>query len=45
MNFQWEKLTSVCTDGAPAMTGCNVGTVSRKNTDEVLMHNSSGIAL
>ena len=25
INFQWDKLTSVCTDGAPAMTGCNVG--------------------
>ena len=25
MNFQRDKLTSVCTDGAPAMTGCNVG--------------------
>ena len=25
MNFQWDKLTGVCTDGAPAMTGCNVG--------------------
>ena len=25
MNFQWDKLTSVCTDGASAMTGCNVG--------------------
>ena len=25
MDFQWHKLTSVCTDGAPAMTRCNVG--------------------
>ena len=25
MNFQWDKLTSVCTDRAPAMTGCNAG--------------------
>ena len=25
MNFYWDKLTSVCIDGAPAMTGCNVG--------------------
>ena len=25
INFQWIKLTSVCTEGAPAMTGCNVG--------------------
>ena len=25
MNFQWDKLTSVCSDGAPAITGCNVG--------------------
>ena len=24
MNFQWDKLTSVCTDEASAMTGCNV---------------------
>ena len=25
MNFQWYKLTSVCNDGAPAMTGYDVG--------------------
>ena len=25
MNWQWDKLTSVCTDEAPAMMGCNVG--------------------
>ena len=25
MNSQWDKLTSVCTDGAAATTGCNVG--------------------
>ena len=25
INFQWDKLTSVCTDGVPAITGCNVG--------------------
>ena len=25
INFQWDKLTGVCTDGAPAMTGYNVG--------------------
>ena len=25
MNFQWDKLTSVCSDRAPAMTRCNVG--------------------
>ena len=29
MNFQWNKLTSVCTDGAPAMTGCNAGLCAR----------------
>ena len=25
INIQWDKLTSVCTDAAPAITGCNVG--------------------
>ena len=25
MKLQWDNLTSVCTDKAPAMTGCNVG--------------------
>ena len=25
MNCRWDKLTSVCTDGAPATTGCNFG--------------------
>ena len=25
MNLQWDKLTSVCADEAPAMTRCNVG--------------------
>ena len=25
INCQWDKLTPICTDGAPAMTRCNVG--------------------
>ena len=37
-DMKWEKLVGVCTDGAPAMLGCQSGFIARikqKNPDVV----------
>ena len=46
MNSQWDKLTSVCTDGASVMTGWNVGFCAQlEQFLKRTLHNSSAIAL
>ena len=40
-DMKWEKLVGVCTDGAPAMLGCQSGFIARikqKNPDVVGIH-------